>query len=404
MILENFRIALQSILANKLRSVLTTLGIIIGVASVIAVVSIVQGLNYVIKKELEGVGATYIRVSPVQEFNDPELRGREIRLTYEDGLAIMEQSTALRYFNPIFFRNEQFKYGDEVYKTLLLAVGMHHQEVVNHWVEYGRFFTAFDMERHARVCLIGQELIKKLKIPEPIIGQEIIIGRDPFTIIGVMEKKGEMFGQNRDELALIPITTAQDVYPKKAFDLLILDFQARSAELVEMAKDEIEQILRRRHNIRPGEKDDFRVVLQEEMLKTTGSILGVVTSVVGSVVGISLLVGAIGIMNIMLVSVTERTREIGLRKAVGARRSDILIQFLIEAFTLSLLGGVPGVLFGWVLGIIGARAIPGFPSAHVPLWAIMLGFGFAGAVGILFGTYPAAKASRLDPIEALRHE
>jgi putative ABC transport system permease protein len=163
-------------------------------------------------------------------------------------------------------------------------------------------------------------------------------------------------------------------------------------------------VLRARHQIPEGKRDDFRVVLQEEILETTGSILGTVTSVIAGVVGVALLVGGIGIMNIMLVSVTERTREIGVRKAVGARRTDILIQFLIEAVTLSLFGGVIGVVAGWGLGVLGARAIPGFPPAHVPLWAVAIGFGFAALVGVFFGTYPATKASALDPIEALRYE
>ena len=171
-----------------------------------------------------------------------------------------------------------------------------------------------------------------------------------------------------------------------------------------MAKDQIKEILRARHRIPEGVKNDFQVLLQEELLETTGAILGTITSVVGGIVSIALLVGGIGIMNIMLVSVTERTREIGVRKAVGARKSDILIQFLIEAVTISLVGGLIGVLAGWGLGILGAKAIPGFPPAHVPLWAIALAFGFAALVGVFFGTYPAAKAAALDPIEALRHE
>jgi len=213
-----------------------------------------------------------------------------------------------------------------------------------------------------------------------------------------------MFGQSQDDFVLIPITAARDIYGVEAFKQLRLDFQAETPETVEMAKDQIKEILRARHRIPEGIKDDFQVLLQEELLETTGAILGTITSVVGGIVSIALLVGGIGIMNIMLVSVTERTREIGVRKAVGARKSDILVQFLIEAVTISLVGGLIGVLGGWGLGIIGAKAIPGFPPAHVPLWAVALGFGFAALVGVFFGTYPAAKASTLDPIEALRHE
>ncbi len=173
---------------------------------------------------------------------------------------------------------------------------------------------------------------------------------------------------------------------------------------MERAKDDITRVLRHRHHIPQGKKDDFEVQLQSEILEATGSILGGVTKVVAGVVGVSLLVGGIGIMNIMLVSVTERTREIGIRKAVGARRTDVMVQFLIEAVTLSLLGGAVGILCGWGLGALVAKLIPGFPAAHVPLWAVGLGFGFSSLVGIFFGTWPAAKAAGLDPIQALRYE
>ncbi len=404
MIWENFRIALKAIQANKMRSALTTLGIVIGVAAVIAVVSIVQGLDHMISSELEGVGATYIRVAPRDDRNDPEMIGREVTLTYEDGLAVMEASTVLRYFNPVYLRSERLRYRDEKHACILLAVGPHYQEVDNHWVDEGRFFSQLDLDRRAHVCLVGRRVIEELALPPDPLGTGIIVGNATFTIVGIMERKGEMFGQDRDDLILIPITTAGSVYGNEAMKRLVLDFQAFRPEDVELARDQITAILRKRHHLSPDSRPDFHVILQEELLQTTGSILGSVTRVVGAVVGIALLVGGIGIMNIMLVSVTERTREIGIRKAVGARRSDILVQFLIEAVTLSLFGGLVGVLAGWGIGVLGARAIPGFPAAHVPPWAVVLGLGFAGLTGIFFGTYPAAKASALDPIEALRYE
>jgi putative ABC transport system permease protein len=404
MIWDNFRIALQAIRSNKLRSLLTMLGIIIGVAAVIAVVSIVQGLDHVISTQFEGVGVTYIMVFPRQDQQDPDLAGREVTLTYDDGLAVMEQASGLRLFNPVFFRGEQTRSGNRRHATTLLGVGPSHQEVSNHWVDRGRFFSDLDIQRAARVALIGSKVIEELELEEPILGKDLIVGSSTFTIIGIMEYKGEMFGQSRDDFVLVPITSARDIYGVKASKQLRLDYQATSPETVDLAKDQIKEVLRRRHRIPEGSKDDFQVLLQEELLETTGAILGTITSVVGGVVSIALLVGGIGIMNIMLVSVTERTREIGVRKAVGARRSDILVQFLIEAVTICLVGGLIGVLAGWGLGIIGAKAIPGFPPAHVPIWAIALGFGFAAAVGIVFGTYPAARAASLDPIEALRYE
>ncbi len=404
MIWDNLLIALQAIRANKMRSLLTMLGIIIGVAGVIAVVSIVQGLDHVISTQFEGVGVTYIMVIPRHDQQDPDLAGREVTLTYDDGLAIMERASGVDLFNPVFYRGVQARAGSRQHATMLLGVGPSHQEVSDHWVDRGRFFSDLDIQRAARVCMIGQEVVDELELDEPILGTDLIVGQSSFTIIGIMERQGEMFGQSQDDFILTPITTTRDIYGVEASKQLRLDFQAESAETVQMAKDQIKEILRARHRIPEGLKDDFRVLLQEELLETTGAILGVITSVVGGIVSIALLVGGIGIMNIMLVSVTERTREIGVRKAVGARKSDILIQFLIEAVTISLVGGLIGVLAGWGLGIVGAKAIPGFPPAHVPLWAIALAFGFAALVGVFFGTYPAAKASTLDPIEALRHE
>jgi putative ABC transport system permease protein len=404
MIWDNLLIALQAIRANKMRSLLTMLGIIIGVAAVIAVVSIVQGLNYVIATQMEGVGVTYIMVVPRQDLQDPDLAGREVVLTYEDGLAIMERATGIKHFNPIFFRGESTKAGSRQYSTILLGVGPYHQEVANHWVDRGRFFSDLDLQRSARVCMVGQEVINELELEEPILGTDLIVGSSAFTIVGIMEYQGEMLGQNQDDFVLIPITTARDIYGVEAFKQLRLDFQAESPETVDQARDQMREILRERHRLPEGMRNDFRILLQEELLDTIGGVLGTITSVVAGVVSIALLVGGIGIMNIMLVSVTERTREIGVRKAVGARKSDILVQFLIEAVTISLFGGLLGVLGGWGLGILGASAIPGFPPAHVPLWAIALGFGFSALVGIFFGTYPAAKAAALDPIDALRHE
>jgi len=401
---DNLLIALQAIRANKMRSLLTMLGIIIGVAAVIAVVSIVQGLDYVISTQFEGVGVTYIMVFPRQDQQDPDLAGREVTLTYDDGLAIMERASGIELFNPVFFRGVQARAGSRQHATMLFGVGPSHQEVSDHWVDRGRFFSDLDIQRAARVCVVGQEVIDELEIEEPILGSDLIVGQSSFTIVGIMEREGEMFGQSQDDFILTPITTTRDIYGVEASKQLRLDFQAESAETVQMAKDQIKEILRARHRIPDGVKNDFQVLLQEELLETTGAILGTITSVVGGVVSIALLVGGIGIMNIMLVSVTERTREIGVRKAVGARKSDILIQFLIEAVTISLVGGLIGVLAGWGLGILGAKAIPGFPPAHVPLWAIALAFGFAALVGVFFGTYPAAKAAALDPIEALRHE
>ncbi len=404
MLFENIRMALRAILANKMRSILTTLGIIIGVAAVIAVVSIVQGLNFWISGQLQGVGATYIMVVPQHDPNDPDLAGKDVKLTYEDGQAVLERVPEIVAFSPIFFRGERVRYRDRTATPYLLGVSASYQEVTNHWVERGRFFTDIDQRSRARVAAVGKQVVEDLRLGANPLGKDIQIGSNTFTVVGVMEEMGQFLGQNRDSLVLIPFLTAREIYGEEAMKQIRLDFKADKAEDVDRARDTMAAILRERHGIRPGGTSDFRIMLQEEILKTTSTILGTITKVIGAVVGIALLVGGIGIMNIMLVSVTERTREIGVRKAVGARRSDILLQFLIEAVTLSALGGALGVLLGWGLGALGAKAIPGFPAAHVPVWAVILGFTFASVVGVFFGIYPAAKASALDPIDALRYE
>jgi putative ABC transport system permease protein len=401
---ENFWVALKALAANKMRSVLTTLGIIIGVAAVVAVVSIVQGLNFFIAGELQGVGATYIRVLPFRDENEPAHAARELRLTLEDIRAIAERTTEVAAVTPILYRPARVSAGGRRSTTYVLGVSEEYEDVLNHTAARGRFFGPLDVRSRASVCTVGEEIVRRLQlVPDPI-GREIDVDGRSCTVVGVMEKKGETFGTNRDEIVWLPYTTALLAYGRDAERSMLIDVKARSPESVDLAKAQIRSVLRASHRLAPDAPDDFKILAQEELLKTTSGILAVVTTVIGAVVGIALVVGGIGIMNVMLVSVTQRTREIGVRKAVGARRRDVMIQFLVEALTLALVGGVLGVLLGWGLGVLGASLIPGFPPAHVPLWAIALAFGFSAAVGIFFGIYPAAKASALDPIEALRHE
>jgi putative ABC transport system permease protein len=403
---ENLRIAFRALRANKLRSTLTTLGIIIGVAAVIAVVSIVQGLQFMITKELQGVGATYVMVLPKQDPNQgPGVLARQVKLTWEDGLAIRDQVPGIRLITPLVAAPGQVvKYGERQHSSFLLGVNQDWPEVNNHEVEIGRFFSRLDMAHRRKVAVVGRKVVTELGLQNPI-GAEIYVGDLPVSIIGVMEKRGQSLGQDVDDLIFIPFDTALTVLGRNAGDQIQLRLQAEDASVVEQVKDGITQVLRQRHKIAEGQPRDFDVMLQDEILKTVGSILGMITTVVGAVVGVALLVGGIGIMNIMLVSVTERTREIGIRKAVGARRQDVLVQFLIEAVTLSLAGGGIGLLAGWGIGAAVASALPGdWPPAHVPFWAILLAVGFSAIVGIFFGIYPAGKASRLDPIDALRYE
>lgn len=402
--LENFKIALKAIFANKMRSILTTIGIIIGVGAVVGVVAIVQGLSFMISQELQGVGATYIIVFPQHDPNNPDFSGKDIRITIEDAKEIQKNCSAVEYLTPIIWRAGYIHANGRKWSGFYIGVNESYQFILNHYVENGRFITKEDIEGRKKVAAIGRTLVKELKLGNNPIGKEIVIEGNPLTVVGVMEKKGQMFGQDQDSVVILPFTTSQMIFGDLSSRQMRLDIKAKSPEKAELAKEQIKETLRKTHKIPEGKPDDFRIMLQEEILSSVSKILGSITLVVSAVVGISLLVGGVGIMNIMLVSVTERTKEIGLRKAVGARKRDILLQFLIEAITLSLVGGVIGVGLGFLLGKGGAKLIPNFPEAHIPIWAIGLALSFAAVVGIFFGIYPAYKAASLHPIEALRYE
>ena len=409
MFFENLRIALRAIFANKMRSILTVLGIMIGVAAVIAVVSLVQGLQFQISQRLENVGATFIRVVP--DFSRVQ-RNPFLTvplLTYDDAVAVRRGATAIKEFTPLFITNAALKYRDAQHTTTMIAVNQHYQDVAKQWVEHGRFFSDLDEEAKKRVCVLGPEAARLLGTGTEI-GKDIRIDKNSFTIIGIMEKRGSAIGNDPDDVVYIPFATAQVLYGAEEMTHLPLALQVRSREQIDLAKEQVRDILRTRHHLKAGEPDDFNITTQEELMKTISGVLSSITAIMSAVVGIALLVGGIGIMNIMLVSVTERTREIGVRKSIGARRRDVLLQFLIEAIALSAIGGSIGVAGGWLLAtttqVILNRSFPSLnlPPAHTPIWAIALAFGFCAVLGVVFGLYPAAKASKLDPIEALRYE
>ncbi|NNC75718.1 MAG: FtsX-like permease family protein [Acidimicrobiia bacterium] len=402
---ENFRIAFRALWANKMRSLLTTLGIIIGVAAVIAVVSIVQGLQFLLTQQLQGVGATYIMVLPDQQNQGPGVVTRQVRLTWDDGKAIRDTIPGIELITPVLIGQQAAKYRDRQHRTLVLGVNDDWPEVNNHVVERGRFLSSIDLRHRRKVAVIGNSVVEELRLGDDPVGREVYVGTIPVTIIGVMEEVGQSLGTDVDDLIFIPFETSLMLFGRSAADQVQLRLQAESTGVVDQVKNDISRLLRQRHRIPEGQPDDFQVLVQDEILDTVNTILGNVTAVVGAVVGVALLVGGIGIMNIMLVSVTERTREIGIRKSVGARRQDVLVQFLIEAVTLSLVGGALGLLLGYGIGAVAAGMLPGdWPPAHVPFWAVALAFGFSSVVGIFFGIYPAGKAAALDPIDALRYE
>jgi putative ABC transport system permease protein len=407
MFTENLKIALRAILANKMRSILTVLGVMIGVAAVIAVVSIVQGLQHKISNDLADIGSNFIEVFPDPgEQRNPFLQ-KMPDLSIDDANAVRRGTTSIRDFTPIFIAQAQTKAGEARHSVQLSAVGPSYQEIVNHWVEHGRFFTAVDEEQRKRVCTIGIDTVKDLNLGSNPIGKLIQVDNNTFTVVGVMEKKGGSFGNNQDDVILIPFSTAAVLYGSENMRKLVLAFQMDDGADLDLAKEQVRDVLRARHRLKKEDADDFRILAQEEILKATSSILGGVSMVMGGIVGIALLVGGIGIMNIMLVSVTERTREIGIRKSIGARRRDVLIQFLIEAVVLSGFGGAVGVLGGTLMAMLTRFIISRWtelPPVHTPLVAVIGAFVFCAAIGVLFGIYPAAKASKLDPIEALRYE
>lgn len=402
--IENVSLAFKALWQNRMRSFLTTLGIVIGVAAVIGVVSIVQGLFYFITEEYESLGSKTIIVIP---YKPPGKEGEElgrIELTWDDGQAIKRLCSEVYDASPVLQTMSKIKHSEEYGTTTILGTTPSFQDIRNMFVEKGRFFSTIDERTRSRVCVLGQEIVKKYKIHDDPIGQNIKIKNDEFHIIGIMEKKGEIFGQSMDDYVFIPFSTSEALFGETAAKHIQLLIQSKSTENVELATEQITEVLRRKHSLKLHQPDDFMVLSQTQILEFVNNISKVVTYVVGGIVSIALIVGGIGIMNIMLVSVTERTREIGIRKAVGARRRNILIQFIIEAVALSFVGGVIGIAIGYMVGYITSRLIPNFPPAHVPLWAIAISFLFASGVGLFFGIYPAAKASRLDPIESLRYE
>jgi len=393
-----------------MRAILTVLGVMIGVAAVITVVSLVQGMQYKISNDLENIGSNYIEIFPDAGENRNSGLQKMPELSIEDAQAIQHSSSAIKEFTPLFINNVDTKYGGQTHRVQMLGVNASYQDIFNHWADRGRFFSPLDADAKKRVVVIGTSIIENLGITGDPLGKEIRIDGHPFTIIGVMEKKGGSFGQDRDDVVLIPFATAGVIYGAENMKRLVLAFQMRGHGDLDLIKEQATETLRTRHHIVKGKPNDFRILAQEEILKLVSGFLTTTSAVMGMVVGIALLVGGIGIMNIMLVSVTERTREIGVRKSIGARRRDVLVQFLVEAVALSGFGGAVGIFGGFVAAnvtqILLNRFFPtlNLPPAHTPIWAVVLAFSFCAFLGIVFGIVPAAKASKLDPIEALRYE
>jgi putative ABC transport system permease protein len=398
---ETLRLAFGSIVDHRLRAVLTTLGIVFGVMAVIAVTAIVQGFFRLYSTQLEGLGAGFMMVFPGNA--SAEGVRRITKLDGSDALAIEAAVPEVLAATPYFFDRRQVSQRGATAEAVVMPAFETYPLIQNHVVESGRFFSAREVRERARVVVVGPDLKEKLGLGRAI-GEEVRLYGASFTVIGVMEQKDGMnpLGQNFDDAVIVPHTTALSLTNPNRGGLLLV--KLRAIDDVDLVTEQVKRTLRRHRRLKSGEPDDFTVTTQAEILKSFREISGVATWVVIAIVSVSLLVGGIGIMNIMLVSVTERTREIGVRLAMGARKSDIQRQFLVEAGALGGLGGVVGVALGVGVAYLVSAVVPGFPAPYIPLWSVVLGFGFSVGVGVVFGLYPAARAARLDPIEALRYE
>jgi putative ABC transport system permease protein len=401
---EGARAALGSIRAHGFRSFLTTLGIVIGVSSVIAMVSIIQGLSVTIGQQFQGLGSNGVTISSFTS-RENYLAGRIARLTQADYDLIRYRVDGLESITPVMNAQGQVRAGSKATATQIIGSTYVYQAVGQYSAAYGRFISASDNDTRRRVAVIGEQVRADLSLPEDPLGEYLQFNGEWLKVIGLLEAKGEIFGQSQDNMVIVPFNTLASLQGNQRPRDMWVRFTVRDLGELDNINATITRLLRSAHNLTKDDEDDFRIQTAEQLQDTFESILNTVTVVMAGIVSISLLVGGIGIMNIMLVSVTERTREIGICKAIGAKRHHILLQFLLEALVLCLLGGLIGLVIGYGVGALAASLIPGFPaSAYTPWWAIVLALGFSGLVGIVFGMLPAAKAANLDPITALRYE
>jgi putative ABC transport system permease protein len=407
-VVQAFLEALESLNGNKLRSGLTVLGIVIGVAAVIAMLAVGTGAQESITGSISGIGTNLLfvfRGDPADNIRNPK------PLTLSDADALRDQFAApsVEAVAPALQGNGTVSFGGEQTSPQIFGVTPDYFQVRNYNITEGEFITEEHMLGRASVVLLGPEVAETLfGHSDGVTGETVRIEGQPFRVIGVLESKGGGSFGSQDNVVIVPFTTAQARLIRRSTSdrVDVIFVQAVSGDVVTQASEEIAAILRNRHRTPVG-ADDFTVFTQQDLLSTFQSITGILTIFLGGIAGISLLVGGIGIMNIMLVSVTERTREIGLRKALGARKRDILTQFLTESSLLSLIGGIIGIGFGWLISYIVGRVAEASGTAFTPVVgidAILLATIFSAAVGLFFGIYPASRAASLEPVEALRYE
>jgi putative ABC transport system permease protein len=403
---EILSVALEALRANKLRSFLTMLGIVIGVSAVIAMVALGRGAQRSVNERIASLGTTLLTVMPGQARGRGGVASASDRadLTLDDAAAIEQRAEHVIAVQPEMSRNLQVQYRDQNTNTTVSGVTSNYPEVRKFTLASGRMFSTVDDAARRRVAVLGSEVVTDLGIPsaDAIVGGEIRISGIQFQVVGVLASKGQGGGFfNPDDQVLVPIQTAR--YRLMGNDRLrSINVLATSEADIPFTMAEIQKVLRREHRLRAGTEDDFRIRNQADFLTTLGETTQVFTLLLAGIAAVSLLVGGIGIMNIMLVSVTERTREIGVRKALGATRANILIQFVIEALVLCLLGGAAGILLGATAAVVLHRTLNW--STSVDGSAVAIAFLFSAAVGLIFGVWPARRAAALDPIESLRYE
>jgi len=404
---ENIKIAFQSLFLNKLRSALTMLGIIIGVGAVVAVMSIGSGAQDSVVASIQGIGSNLIIVMPgnreddMGPMNQFSSADRE-SLKLEDVEAIANHSKRLDGVIPVILSSAPMSYLNQGINSTVYASNEDAARVYNFQVEEGKFLSKSDVANSANVAVIGKTVIDKLFAGNDPIGKSMKVMGKNYKVIGTLKSKGtNMFGQDQDNSIAIPITNAMNkLYGQDYLSMIIA--KTESEKDIDLASEEIKRILRKQHGIKSGEKDDFNIQSQTEILDTLSTVTNIFTITISSIAAISLLVGGIGIMNIMLVSVTERTREIGIRKAIGAKNKDILVQFLTESVVLSISGGLMGIIFAAIVSLILNRFTP--ITTSISAFSVILAISFSTFVGLFFGIYPAMRAARLNPIEALRFE
>lgn len=406
-LIEILRSSIESIKANKLRSMLTTIGIVIGVMTVIGVMSVISGLKKNVATSFSQLGANVLYVDKYPWFAGHLSREQWDKIRKRDDLdmrevqALEKYGTSFKYVSPLVQRRLKVEKDEkEAPEVEINGTSEDFPKIINQNVDLGHFFSKDDIKYKRHVCILGHDVVSTLFPEENPIGNKVKIQGRQFSVIGILEERGEMMGHSMDNIALIPFTTMTEFTGTRRRSITIAIY----AENEEEAREEIKWILRSVRNLGPEEDDDFSINSSEAMIQQFNQLTKTIFLISIAVAAISLIVGGIGIMNIMLVSVSERTREIGVRKAIGAKSGEILGQFLMESVVICLVGGFLGIFLGASITKLISIMSNGNLPFYIPIWSIFLGFGFCFSIGVFFGYYPARKASKLSPVEALRYE